>query len=554
MSLFNSSNRFSTHQVFNQSPEFVGHNAFSQDPVLMRLCHGLSDTVHSELTDLGQWAGSQEAQQTARLANQHGPVLKNFDTKGNRIDLVEFHPAWHDLMRRSIQLGMHSSIWEDASDEQGQRHRARAARYYLMAGVEMGHLCPITMTNACVAALKASPEIVQQWLPLIRSRQYDPSNAAPLSKRQVILGMGMTEKQGGTDVRANTTQAQPVDDLWWQITGHKWFMSAPQADAFLVLAQMPEGLGCFLVPRLLPDASDNGLRFQRLKDKLGNRSNASSEVEFHHSLAQLIGLPGKGVPTIIEMVTLTRLDCAVASAGMMRAALGEAVHHCWNRSVMGKLLVDQPLMRNVLADMSVDLAAATVLSFRLAQAFDTAPHDARSAAYARLMTPVIKYWTCKIVPALVYEAMECLGGNGFVEDGNLARYYREAPLNAIWEGSGNVMCLDLLRVLAKNSRLLDEVLELLRGDLTGLDAERAVDDLRSTIRSAQDDPGVARVATERLAMLAATAELQRNGWDEIAQAFFATRMGGGWRSTYGMLPSRWVAPVLRAVYTDDFHS
>ncbi len=540
--------RLVTHQVFNQSPDFSGHNTFSQDPMLARICETLPQVVQAELAELGQWAGSLDAQESAKLANRHGPVLKQFDTKGNRIDLVEFHPAWHELMRRSVGLGMHCSIWQEDRAELGQRHLARAARYYLTAAVEMGHLCPITMTNACVAALGASPEVSKQWLPLILSRLYAPSTAAPQTKLHVLLGMGMTEKQGGTDVRANTTRAQKVDSQWWQITGHKWFMSAPQSEAILVLAQMPEGMGCFLVPSLLPDSSDNGLRFQRLKDKLGNRANASSEVEFHQSLAQLIGQPGKGVQTIIEMVTLTRLDCAISSAGMMRAAVGEAVHHCRHRSVMGKLLIDQPLMRNVLADMSVDLAAATALSFRLAQSFDASQNDSIQAAYARLMTPVIKYWTCKIVPGFVYEAMECLGGNGYVEDGNLARYYREAPLNAIWEGSGNVMCLDILRVLEKNGQALNQVIESLRSDLLGLISESAVTEVRSVIDSANRNPGTARAAAERLAMLAAAAELRRSGWDDVAQALIATRLDGRWRCTYGMLPSQWVNPVLTAVF------
>ncbi|MBX3422385.1 MAG: acyl-CoA dehydrogenase family protein [Pirellulaceae bacterium] len=539
---------FTTHQVTNQSPVFGGHNAYADDPLIRHLTSDLSTAVRQQLDAHGQWAGQHDTLELARLANRHLPQLKSFDTKGHRIDQVEFHPAWHELMRCSIQQGMHCSVWQDTPAEVGQRHLARATRYYLTAGVEMGHLCPITMTNACVAALNESPEIAQQWLPQITCRHYDPSNRPASTKQQVILGMGMTEKQGGTDVRANTTRAEPTSDGWWRIVGHKWFMSVPQSDAFLILGQTADGLSCFLLPRLLPDGSDNGLRFQRLKDKLGNRSNASSEVEFHGSLSQLVGQPGKGVQTIIEMVTLTRLDCAVATAGLLRASLWEAVEHCRHREVLGKRLIAQPLMRRVLADMALDLAAATALALRLARAYDRATHDAAAANFSRLMTPVIKYWTCKIAPGLVYEAMECLGGNGYVEEGNLARHYREAPLNAIWEGSGNVMCLDVIRVLSKDRDAIEEVLVELQNHLDTQQQADALNPVRTAAKLVADDPGGCRVLTERLALAAAAAEFNRVGLPELAQAFIDSRLCGPWRSTYGMIDGCFEDAILSATF------
>lgn len=545
---------FETHQVFNQSPVFGGHNAYADDPVLQGICFELSASVKSELNLHGAWAGSVEAQEQARLANRYVPVLKTFDSKGHRIDQVEVHPSWHSLLSRSIGLGMHASCWQELPEEAGQIFLARAARYYLTAEVEMGHLCPITMTNACVAALAKSPAIANEWLPRITNRTYDPYNKPAKQKTQVLLGMGMTEKQGGTDVRTNSTYAKSMGDGWWKIVGHKWFMSVPQSDAFLILAQSAEGLGCFLVPRLLEEGSNNNLRFQRLKDKLGNRSNASSEVELKGSLGQLVGPSGQGIQTIIEMVTLTRLDCAVASAGLMRVALWEAIEHCKHRSVLGQFLLQQPIMRCVLADMTLDMLAATALAFRLSRAFDRANQNIQESVYCRLMTPVTKYWNCKLAPSLIYEAMECLGGNGYVEDGNLARHYREAPLNAIWEGSGNVMCLDVLRVLSKQPDSLDIVLDLLDhknlcfesplANTTG----REIDRLRLLVRQTRNDPMAARAATELLAYLAATCELQRLGLHATAEAFATTRLAGNWRSTYGMLDRKYVDIVLSTAF------
>jgi len=515
----------------------AGTNAYLADPLLMQIAARFPKELHNELEQTGRFVLSAEAQDLARLANTELPKLRTHDRQGNRIDLVEYHPAYHALMRRSIAHGLHCSIWEDNPAETGRRHQARAARFYLTAQLEAGHLCPLTMTSASLAAVMGAPEIYKEWSPTVMSRKYDFSQKPALSKNGVTLGMGMTEKQGGTDVRTNTTRATVNEDGTYTITGHKWFMSAPMSDAFLVLAQSDEQLSCFLVPRLTAEGKGNGFAFQRLKDKLGNKSNASSEVEFDGAIGHLIGSPGEGVKTIMDMVTLTRLDCAVASAGLMRSGLAEAVHHCRHREVFGKPLIEQPLMSRVLADMALDVAGATALSMRLARAFDMAASDRAEAAFARCMTPVVKYWVCKIAPALLYESMECLGGNGYIEEGNLARAYREAPVNAIWEGSGNVMALDVARVLSRAPGLFDEVLEWIGGQL-GPRGQGTIDVLRAALQLTETDQGVARLLTEQLAYAAAAAELRQLGADDIADAFIETRLGGQWRSTYGMLDAR----------------
>lgn len=420
-----------SHEVFNQSTDYAGFDAYAADPLLRRIGRGLPPALDADFSRHGAFSGSFDAQDLARLANTEGPKLRRFDEKGRRIDLVEYHPAYHALMRRSIAAGLNASLWDAPAIEAGVRHQARAVRFYLTAGAECGHLCPLTMTSASAAALAAEPGLRERWLPLIASRRYDLGSKAPLAKSGLMLGMGMTERQGGTDVRANTTRAEPDGEGSWRLDGHKWFLSAPMSDAFLMLAQTDAGQTCFLVPRRLEDGSLNGLHLQRLKDKLGNRSNASAEVELRHATATPVGPEGQGVRTIIEMVTLTRIDCALASAGVVRGALGEAVHHSRGRHVFGRALAEQPQMTRVLADMALDVAGATALAFRLAWSFDNRGHDPRAAAWARIMTPVTKYWVCKTAPALTYEAMECLGGNGYVEEGRLARAYREAPVNAI---------------------------------------------------------------------------------------------------------------------------
>ncbi|MCT8998521.1 acyl-CoA dehydrogenase family protein [Chelativorans intermedius] len=539
------------HEVTNQPPPLSGTNAWRADPLLIQLGEDFSASVRKDLEMLGRFVRNAEAQDLARLANTQGPALKTHDRYGRRADLVEYHPAYHALMRRSVGAGLHCSVWEDTEAEKGRRHQVRAARFYLTAQLEAGHLCPLTMTNASLAALLASPDLFRVWAPRVLSRKYDHANRAAGQKQGVTLGMGMTEKQGGTDVRANTTAAEPAGNGLYRITGHKWFLSAPMSDAFLVLAQAKEGLSCFLVPRLGEDGSDNGFRFQRLKDKLGNRSNASSEVEFDGALGHPVGELGHGIRTIMDMVTLTRLDCALGSAGLMRAALAEAVHHARHRRVFGARLAEQPLMARVLADLALDVAAATALSFRLARAFDEAATNRSDAAFTRVMTPVVKYWVCKIAPAVAYEAMECLGGNGYVEEAPLARIYREAPVNAIWEGSGNVMALDVLRVLARSPALFDEVLAQIETDL-GEAGRGTVEVLKAAIRVCQSDEGTARILTEQLALAAAAAELRRLGAGRVADAFIETRLAGQWRATYGMLDARHdAAAIVEMLYPEE---
>jgi putative acyl-CoA dehydrogenase len=463
----------------------------------------------------------------ARQANENPPRLKSFDAKGFRCDTVEFHPAYHDFMAESVAAGLQCSTWcnetwrDEAKPAPAPAQVTRAARFYMAAQVETGHLCPITMTRAAVAALAAEPALVAELAPKIMSRDYDSHFRPWWEKTGMTLGMGMTERQGGTDVRSNTTRATPAGE-GYTIAGSKWFMSAPMCDAFLVLAQAPGGLTCFLMPRFRPDGSVNALHFQRLKDKLGNRSNASSEVELADAFAWRVGEEGRGIRTIINMVQLTRLDCAIASAGIMRMALAQAIHHARHRSVFQKHLVDQPMMRAVLADMALAVEAATALSMRLCRSFDLAASDPHEAARARLLTPAVKYWVCKIAPGLIYEAMECLGGNGYVEGSILPRLYREAPVNAIWEGSGNVMCLDVLRVFAQDAAAAHAVLDALANDAGDLPGAREVADLVKAALSTGEGETHARGAVGRLALLAAAAALRWSAPEETGELFART--------------------------------
>ncbi len=530
-----------TYAVLNQSPPYGGINLFDADPILSATTSGFPDSVRADLMDLGGFWGTHEAREFARLANRQTPELERYSPKGERIDQVTFHPAYHALMRRSMLAGLHCSTFDRGDTEAGLRHRARAARLYMTAQTECGHLCPMTMTNASLATLKHAPELMSAWGPRIASRSYDRNFRPAEEKRGITLGMGMTEKQGGTDVRANTTRAEPDGDLY-RLTGHKWFFSAPMSDAFLVLAQAKLGLTCFLMPRFLPDGSVNAIRIERLKDKLGNRSNASAEVEFDGAGAWRVGEEGRGVATILEMVTLTRLDCAVASAGLMRSGFVEAVHHVRHRAVFGKALIDQPLMTRVLADMVLDLLGAMALSMRLAEAFDMAASQPAEAAYVRLMTPTVKYWVCKTAPAFLYEAMECLGGNGYVEESALPRLYREAPVNAIWEGSGNVMALDVVRAL-KSEGVLENVVTTIGAEL-GQGSKSALDVLLAAASVATEDEGSARLLVEQLALTGAAAALRRDYPAPISDAFIETRLGRPWRSTYGMLDARYNARKL----------
>lgn len=530
-----------THDVFNQPPPFEGVNLFSADSALGEAVEreGAGGNT-GELGELGARLATPEMMELGRLANENPPKLRAFDASGRRIDRVDYHPAYHEFMGLSFAAGLHAGSWLHLGANEAPRRAAnvrRAAAGYMIAQVESGHCCPITMTNASVAALLNQPDLAEEWLPKILDRTYDRSFAPMAEKTSVTIGMGMTEKQGGTDVRANTTRAEPLEGAGpgrlYAITGHKWFMSAPMSDAFLVLAQAAGGLSCFLMPRFRDDGALNAIHIQRLKDKLGNRSNASSEVEFDAAHARLVGEEGRGVPVIIDMVTHTRLDCAVSSAGLMRFCLANAVHHARHRKVFGRDLIEQPIMQRVLADMALDVEAATMLVFRLARSFDH-PEDVLETAWRRVMTPVTKYWVCKIAPGLAYEAMECLGGGGYVEEGPVARAFREVPVNAIWEGSGNVMCLDVLRVLQRDGEAVEmvfEELERLSEDDTRLAAH--LDEVRGLLHRPREIEGHARAFVEGLARLAAGCLMNAHAPLFAAAPFIASRLGGTWRQTYG---------------------
>jgi putative acyl-CoA dehydrogenase len=524
---------FATHEVFNQSPPFEDVDLFTCDRPLVEAVKAFGGgAAEQELSDFGRHWGSAAMAARGRIANENTPRLRTFDPRGNRRDEVEFHPAYHELMAHSAHAGVHNSTWTaEGKPAGGSAEVVRAARFYIAAQVETGHLCPITMTRASVAALAAQPDLLARTMPVIATRSYDPSFAPWWTKRGMTLGMGMTEKQGGTDVRANLTRAVRDGD-GYRITGHKWFMSAPMCDAFLVLAQADEGLSCFFMPRFAPDGSVNAIQFQRLKDKLGNRSNASSEVEFVGAYAEPIGEEGKGIRTIIQMVQLTRQDCAIASAGLMRSGLAHALHHARYRSVFQKHLADQPLMQAVLSDMALHVEATIALVMRLCRAFDRTPDDASEAAYMRLLTPAIKYWVCKSAPPFLYEAMECLGGNGYVEEGILARHFRESPVNAIWEGSGNVMCLDVLRALSREADAALAILRQLSEETQGLPGASETVNLIGKVFRRPDSERVARLAVEKLALLAASAALNKV-LPHHAELFAATRLAVTHASMYG---------------------
>jgi len=524
---------FLTHEVFNQSPPFEDINLYAVDrPLVEAVAANGGASAQSELSEFGKHWGSAAMAARGRVANENTPKLRTFDSRGNRRDEVEFHPAYHELMAHSAHAGVHNSTWNAAGKPAGGASEViRAAKFYMAAQVETGHLCPITMTRASVAALAEQPDLLAKVMPVLGTRSYDPAFAPWWTKRGMTLGMGMTEKQGGTDVRSNMTRAER-DGNAYRITGHKWFMSAPMCDAFLVLARADEGLSCFLMPRFAPDGSINAIRFQRLKDKLGNRSNASSEVEFHGAYAERVGAEGRGIRTIIQMVQLTRQDCAIASAGLMRSGLTHALHHARHRSVFQKRLADQPLMRAVLSDMALHVEASIALVMRLCRSFDRAPDDAKEAAYMRLLTPAIKYWVCKSAPGFLYEAMECLGGNGYVEEGILARHYREAPVNAIWEGSGNVMCLDVLRALSREPEVASSIVHELTGETLGLPGAGEATAFIGKAFRRPDSERVARLAVEKLALLAAAAALNAVSPGH-AQLFAATRLAGNHAAMYG---------------------
>jgi putative acyl-CoA dehydrogenase len=522
-----------THEVLNQSPPFEDVDLFALDQPLKKAVAANGGTsAEQELSEFGRHWGSAAMAERGRLANENTPKLRTFDARGNRRDRVEFHPAYHELMAHSAHAGIHNSTWTaQGKPAGGAAEVVRAAKFYIAAQVETGHLCPITMTRASVAALAMQPDLLARAMPVIATDAYDPEFAPWWTKRGMTLGMGMTERQGGTDVRANMTRAER-DGEAYRISGHKWFMSAPMCDAFLVLAQAEDGLSCFFMPRFAPDGSVNAIHFQRLKEKLGNRSNASSEVEFENAYALRVGEEGKGIRTIIQMVQLTRQDCAIASAGLMRSGLAHALHHARHRSVFQKHLADQPLMRSVLSDMALHVEASIALVMRLCRSFDRAPDDAGEAAYMRLLTPAIKYWVCKNAPGFLYEAMECLGGNGYVEEGILARHYRESPVNAIWEGSGNVMCLDVSRALSREPDAAAAVLQALAGETSGLSGTaEAVAFIGKAFRR-PDGEHMARLAVEKLALLAASAALNQVSPHQ-AELFARTRLATTHAGMYG---------------------
>jgi putative acyl-CoA dehydrogenase len=514
-----------THEVTNQVPPLVGHDVAQDAALLEALEREGAGWYAEDLHRVGELAGSAEAQQWGVDANRYEPVLRTHDRYGNRIDEVDFHPSWHKLMTVAVGEGFAGAPW--VSDRPAA-HAARAAGYLTWVQVEGGHACPVTMTYAVVPALRQQPELAALYEPLLTSRVYDPGLRVPATKPGLLSGMGMTEKQGGSDVRTNTTRAVPAGDGTYLITGHKWFTSAPMCDVFLVLAQAPGGLSCFLVPRVLPDGTRNTFRIQRLKDKLGNRSNASSEPEFEDTVGWLVGEEGRGVRTIIEMVAVTRLDCAIGSAALMRAALSQAIHHTQHRAAFGALLVDKPAMQNVLADLALESEAATTLTMRLAGALDR-----QESAFRRLAVAVGKYWVTKRGPVFAGEALECLGGNGYVEDSGMPRLYREAPLASVWEGSGNVNALDVLRAMAKEP----ESVEAFFAEVALADDARVtayVADLQKDLGEA--DEVSARRLVERLALALQASLLVRHAPAYVSDAFCASRLGGDWGLAFGTLP------------------
>jgi putative acyl-CoA dehydrogenase len=532
--------RAHTHEVLNQPPPLAGYNAFEADrPLVEAVEREGAQWAEERLGAIGALAGSAEIRRKAVEANENPPRLKTHDRYGNRINEVEFHPAWHELLGLAVGHQLHSLPW---SEPRPGAHVARGAAFLCMTEAEAGIGCPLSATYSMIPALRNQPEITAEWEPRILSPDYDPRDVPATEKPGALAGMGMTEKQGGSDVRANTTVARPVNGGGpggeYVITGHKWFFSVPMSDVFLVLAQADRGISCFLFPRWTPDGERNNFRLLRLKDKLGNRANASSEVEFDGAWARLVGEEGAGVRTIIEMVNHTRLDCALGSAAGMRAGIVEAVHHAAHRSTFGKTLIEQPLMRNVLADLCIESEAATISAMRLARSYDDAiAGDEQAEAFKRIANPVLKYWICKRESAHVAECLECLGGNGYVEESGMPRLYRQAPLNSIWEGSGNVQCLDVLRTMATTQGALDaffaEVGEA-SGD-SGLDPY--VSGLRSDLAEMTDIEARARSLVERMALALQGSLLLRFGDPAVADAFCSSRLRGDRGSAFGTLQS-----------------
>ncbi len=525
-----------THEVFNQSVPLEGHDAAGLDVALIEGVEREGGDAHlDDLHRVGRRAGDPAWIRQGELANRFPPALHPFDRFGHRIDEVEYHPAYHDLMTAAVAEGLAGAPW---TDERPGAHVGRAAKFAVWTQVEAGHGCPISMTYSIVPALRAEPSLSEVWEPLLTSTTYDPAPVpAPGAKSGAIAGMAMTEKQGGSDVRANTTRAIATTSATgpgeeYALTGHKWFCSAPMSDLFLTLAYTDAGLSCFAMPRWLPDGTRNAIGIQRLKDKLGNKSNASSEIEMDGALARLVGEEGRGIPTILTMVNHTRLDCVIGVTGQMRGGFSQAVHHARHRSAFGKPLIDQPLMRNVLADLAVESEAATILMTRLAGGYDRG-----EGAFTRIATAIGKYWVCKRAPVFAHEALECLGGAGYVEEAPMARLFRESPLNGIWEGSGNVICLDVLRAAARDPESVEALLAEI-GSAAGADArlDRAVSDLHAELADTADLEVRARRIVERAALALQGSLLVRHAPTAVADAFCATRLAGDGGRAFGTLP------------------
>lgn len=527
-------------EVFNQPPPLEDYNMFAHDaPLKEALRREGGEWAQEQASQFGALMGSSETLRLGELANRYPPTLHTHDRFGHRIDEVEFHPAWHELMRIGVAHQHHSLPW---ANPRAGAHVARAVLNMLRHQVDEGASCPLTMTFAVVPSLRLQPELADEWLPRVLSDEYDPRVRPAQEKRGVLFGMALTERQGGSDVQANTTRAVPLSKGGageeYEINGHKWFCSAPMCDAFLTLAQTDKGISCFLLPRLLPDGTRNGFHLERLKDKLGNRSNASSEVEFRAARARMLGEEGRGVPVIIEMVRHTRLDCAFGSAATMRRALAEATHHAAHRRAFGKRLLEQPLMRNVLADLCIEVEAATALALRLARGFDESPHDEGQRRFTRLATAVGKYWITKRAVAVVAEALEALGGNGYVEESPLPRLYRDAPLNSIWEGSGNVQCLEMLRAIKKDAGTLEMTLQEIRAARGGnRHFDNFTDKLEGEIADTTNLEARARRVAELLALALQGSLLVRHAPVEVADAFCASRLAKDAGLVFGTLPA-----------------
>ncbi len=522
-------------QASNQAPLLAGYNAWEQDPILRAAVEREGGGwIEERAHQMGELVGGERMQLLAEQANRHLPELRTHDRHGERIDAVDYHPAYHELMSLAFGAGLHSLAWNARRDG---AFVARAALNYLWNQAENGTSCPVTMTFAAVQVMRNDAQIAAEWEPKLLADAYDPRPVHLSQKRAVTVGMAMTEKQGGSDLRSNQTSATELADGAYALDGHKWFCSAPMSDGFLTLARTGAGVTCFFAPRSLADGSRNAIHIQRLKDKCGNRSNASSEIEYHGAWARRLGEEGRGIATLIEMAHLTRFDIVVASAGMMRGALNQALHHCEHRHAFGKRLVEQPLMQNVLADLALETEAATLLALRLARALDQSAHDPRERLLSRILTPAAKYWLAKRTPAFMFEAMECLGGNGYVEEAPMARFYREAPVNSIWEGSGNVACLDVLRSMRKQPDSVAVLLSEIRAGASG-DPHLAllVGALETQLAENGDIEQRARRIVEMAALALQASLMAQHAAPVAADAFFSSRVQGDWGHAFGTLP------------------